>query len=68
MLTFFSCTSGKGPEGDSLLTEVSNVLPGRTIVGFCVYVVVGRNFANTKRAIVISCGSHPREKAAYLSG
>jgi hypothetical protein len=48
MLTFFSCTSGKGPEGDSLLTEVSNVLPGRTIVGFCVYVVVGRNFANTK--------------------
>jgi len=48
MLTFYVCQSGAGWEGDSLLKAVSNALPGRTIVGFCVYVVVGRNLANNE--------------------
>jgi hypothetical protein len=41
MLSFFMCNSGAGTRGNSLLIEVSKVLPGRTIVGFCVLVGVG---------------------------
>jgi hypothetical protein len=48
MLTFYVCRSGAGSEGEQLLTTISSLLPGRTIVGFCVYVVVGRNQANNE--------------------
>jgi hypothetical protein len=36
MLSFFMCESGGGKAGDELLKKVSLILPGRTIVGFCV--------------------------------
>jgi hypothetical protein len=41
MLSFFMCWSGGGKRGSELLTTVSDLLPGRTIVGFCVSVEVG---------------------------
>ena len=40
-LSLYICKSAAGPEGDALLTAVSKVLAGRTIVGFVCYVVVG---------------------------
>ena len=42
MLSFFMCNSGAGKEGDKLLLEVPKILPGRTIVGFCVLIGVGK--------------------------
>jgi hypothetical protein len=41
MLTFYSCIAGRGPEGSSLLCEVSKWLPGRTVVGFELYGLIG---------------------------
>jgi hypothetical protein len=46
-LSLYICISGAGKRGDELLKAVSNELPGRTIVGFVVYVVVGR-FPNNR--------------------
>ena len=40
-LSLYICISGAGERGDELLKAISNILPGRTIVGFVVYVVVG---------------------------
>ncbi|NQT81741.1 hypothetical protein HQ563_01870 [bacterium] len=34
MIIFHSCISAVGSDGSSLLTGISNILPGRTIVGF----------------------------------
>jgi len=53
MLTFHVCRSGAGWEGDHLLKTVSTVLPGRTIVAFCVYVVVGKTSSDPGN----SCGT-----------
>lgn len=41
MLTFYSCIAGAGQEGTGLLTAISTRLPGRTIVGFDVYGLMG---------------------------
>jgi hypothetical protein len=41
MLSLYVCKSAAGTEGDRLLKDVSLLLPGRTIVGFTVFVVVG---------------------------
>lgn len=41
MLTFYSCIAGKGNEGTQLLTAISERLPGRTIVGFELYGLIG---------------------------
>lgn len=41
LLSLFSCNSGGGERGDKLLLAVSSILPGRTIVGFCVPVMLG---------------------------
>lgn len=40
-LSLYICNSAAGKEGDELLKAISNVLPGRTIVGFTVFVMVG---------------------------
>jgi hypothetical protein len=39
-LSLYSCLSGRGERGDELLKAISKALPGRTIVGFAVYVLV----------------------------
>jgi len=36
-LMFFSCIAGSGQQGDRLLSALSRLLPGRTIVGFTTY-------------------------------
>jgi hypothetical protein len=41
MLTFFSCIAGKDKRGSHLLIEISRQLPGRTIVGFEVFGLIG---------------------------
>jgi hypothetical protein len=40
-LSLYICISGAGERGDALLKAISALLPGRTIVGFAVFVVVG---------------------------
>jgi hypothetical protein len=40
-VSLYTCISAAGAEGDRLLKALSVVLPGRTIVGFTSYVVVG---------------------------
>jgi hypothetical protein len=46
MLSFFMCWSGGGQPGSELLKNVSSILPGRTIVGFCVSLEIGSGGAN----------------------
>jgi len=46
MLSFYSCVSGAGREGDDLLKAVSIMLPGRTIVAFCTYLQAGKSGTN----------------------
>jgi hypothetical protein len=46
MLSLFVCISGAGREGDALLKGISKHLPGRTVVGFCMYVQVGKGGGN----------------------
>lgn len=41
MLAFYSCIAGAGAEGSQLLIAISNRLPGRTIVGFDAYGLMG---------------------------
>lgn len=41
MLTFYSCIAGQGERGSQLLIEISRQLPGRTIVGFEVFGLIG---------------------------
>jgi len=41
MLTFYSCIAGQGERGSRLLVEISRQLPGRTIVGFEVFGLIG---------------------------
>ncbi|MES1165976.1 MAG: DUF4347 domain-containing protein [Verrucomicrobiota bacterium] len=41
MLTFYSCIAGKDQPGSRLLTEVSRILPGCTVVGFEVFGLIG---------------------------
>src|SRR5205085_7171855 len=41
MLTFYSCIAGQGERGSRLLIEISRLLPGRTVVGFEVFGLIG---------------------------
>jgi hypothetical protein len=41
MLAFYSCIAGMGEEGSRLLIALSRHLPGRTIVGFELYGLIG---------------------------
>jgi hypothetical protein len=40
-LTFYSCIAGKDEPGSRLLTELSRKLPGRTIVGYELFGLIG---------------------------
>src|SRR3569623_1843221 len=40
-LTFYSCIAGKDEPGSRLLCEISRLLPGRTIVGFELFGLIG---------------------------
>src|SRR4051794_31572417 len=40
-VTFYSCIAGKDEPGTRLLTEISRRLPGRTIVGFELFGLIG---------------------------
>jgi hypothetical protein len=41
ILTFYSCIAGKGEAGSRLLVALSNQLPGRTVVGFELFGLIG---------------------------
>ena len=40
-LAFYACIAGKGTDGSDLLVNLSNALPGRTIVAFVLYGYIG---------------------------
>ena len=40
-IIIYGCLAGRGQEGNTLLIEISNLLPGRTIIGFTTVSAVG---------------------------
>ena len=52
LLAFYSCIAGKGEDGSALLANLSNALPGRTIVGFVLYGYIGPSGAGNRPGVV----------------
>ncbi|MEM6990259.1 MAG: DUF4347 domain-containing protein [Myxococcota bacterium] len=64
MIAFFSCTVAAGREGTDFLKELSNLWPGRTVVGFVSYGYVGGGIGRTMAGNVTDTlrTSRPRDQ------
>jgi len=61
MLTFFSCIAGQGEQGSELLVGLAKQLPGRTIVGFELFGLIGPSgIPNAPGNMVATEASNPQ--------
>ncbi len=68
MLSFYACLAGKDAEGTALLTGISRELPGRTIVGFELYGLIGAPGQGLNRPGIMEATTAADPAMAVLPG